>query len=126
MPATRNSFSQTPDFSPHRVGVTATDTLPVTVMAEGVDTRGYESAILDINVLAGASAITINVHFWSDDAAAFVPQNPAVTLTGISADCQFVFACLGRRFFVAVTAITGPGSGVNVRVAGSERQVSFD
>lgn len=113
------SLTRTPQMTPYREGIAATDTLPEAKQTAGVNCGGYRKLIVNVIPTGGANP-TITMLVWSDKAAAFVATLPASTFAGPGADTpfSFVFDAEGRVCYPAVTTLSA--GEVAMEVAGSD------
>src|SRR5438105_2674798 len=88
-----------PDWTPHRINVTAADAVP-TNKKLGMVSVPYEDVFADVKIAGGSPNINIEVLLWSDLSQAFLSQQPAVTFTGLTASKMLKFNAGGNRFFL--------------------------
>lgn len=117
MAETQGNPLQAPEYARHRRQVTAVDAAAVTDRKRGINMAHHSQAHIQIIPTGGANP-DVEVLWWSEEASAFISENPALAKSGAGADTPYEFTvdCRGRIMFVAVTTLAG-GS-VEIMVSG--------
>lgn len=114
-------LAEAPTFTPHRLAVAVNDAAvaPNTpVKAAGLDAKGWEDVVAEVQFAGTTTAATIEVTFFSELASQFLQQSPAVTFA-LTASRAIRFQADGRRFFLHVSGLAGAAPQVNIDVAGA-------
>jgi hypothetical protein len=113
-----NSMALAPDFNPHRKAVGATSAADVTTKKSGVNSHGFEEALVDAKLVSGSLTTAVfEVMYWSDASAKFVLGMPTEEIT-FSAAGQAKVACRGRVFYLRCKTLTGTSPVLDLAVAG--------
>lgn len=107
-----------PDWTPHRINVTAADSVPTNKTA-GMASDPYEDVFAAVKIANGSPSINIDVLLWSDLTQSFLAQQPAVTFSALTASKMLKFNTGGNRFFLQVTGTFTGGVRVDISCAGA-------
>ena len=109
-----SQIDSAPKYTLHRELVTAPDGA-VTIEMQGFVASGYEKVHVQV-VAAGGANPSVEVLTWSDQLGEFISLHDPLTFAGKGADKSYEFTVdgLGRRMFVAVTAIAAGSASVYV------------
>jgi len=119
----KSTLSEAPNFVPHRVVSDANETTFDTERKHGMNGDLYNEAIVQVIPDAGVTP-TVDVLFWSEAAAKFIPDQTPITKAGSVGGQAFSFSfpILGRVFLVRVTAGLSLGKSVRIDCAGHREQ----
>lgn len=94
-----------PRYLQHRHLVGVVDTLPETNEKHGISCEDYEYAHIQVVPSGGANPV-VKVLFWSEGAAAFVPDHAGIDFTafGVDTSWEASVSVRSRKMFVAVTS----------------------
>lgn len=117
----RRSPEIAPKYSLYRDLIKTVDSGPYTEEKHGVNMADY--AFANIQVLAGHAADNPNIQvlYWSEELGQFIPDNTALSFTGIGAGKPYEVSVktYGRIIFVEVTGtINGASAGIKILVSG--------
>lgn len=87
--------------------VIAADVLPVADQKQGLNCSNYETVHFQVIPSGGANPV-VQLLFWSEAAAKFIPYETAVTIAAKGADVAYTFsyAVQGRIVLLAVTTLS--------------------
>ena len=108
------SIPNLPDVTTARV-VKANDPGPnPTEPRKGFSVADYHEIVVNVVLKNSATAVTVEVLFWSPEGAKYFSQSPAITYTGGEAQLRWQVN-RAARIFIKVTGIVG-GSSLDDRV----------
>lgn len=113
------STTAAPDHRKYRTVVNATDSGPFNDKKQGLNAGHYRRLNVNVIPTSGANP-TVEVMFWSDEASAFVSENPALTKAGAGVNTAYAFTveANGRMVFIAVTAGLAAAQQVVIETSG--------
>lgn len=111
-----------PDWTPHRVRVTANDpAIPSANIkkAHGMAAEPYEDIIADVKIDGGAApSVDIELLIWSEQSQLFLPFSTAVKVTALASSKMIKFNVGGARFFLHVSGSLN-GATVDIQCSGT-------
>jgi hypothetical protein len=109
-----STIDSAPTYTLHRELVEAPDGA-VTLEMQGFNASGYEKVHVQVVAADGANP-SVEVLVWSDTLGKFISVHTPMAFAGKGVDSSYEFTidALGRRMFVAVTAIAAGTASVYI------------